>query len=105
MGVRAGARDDPVLGREALGLLVERADRHARVVDLDRVDVLDDRQQVLVVGDRVHAVERVRDVDEAALALDLGDRLRERQPARDLLLDEEADDLALVGGLDLLGRR
>ena len=57
-------RDDAVLGREALGLLVERADRHARVVDLDRVDVVDDLQQVLVVGHRVHAVERVRDVDQ-----------------------------------------
>ena len=105
MGVRAGAGEDPVLGREALGLLVERADRHARVVDLDRVDVVDDRQQVLVVGHGVHPVERVRDVDEAALALDLGDGLLQRQPARDLLLEEQADDLALVGGLDLLGRR
>ena len=59
-------------------------------------------QQVLVVGDGVQPVERVRHVDEPALALDLGDRLLERHPARDLLLDEEADDLALVGGLDLL---
>ena len=48
-------------------------------------------------------VERVRDVDEPALAADLGDRLLHRHPARDLLLDEEADHLALVGGLDLLG--
>ena len=62
----------------------------------------DDREHVLVVGHRVHAVERVRDVDEPALAADLGDRLLERHPARDLLVDEEADDLALVGGLDLL---
>ena len=44
----------------------------------------------------------MRDVDEPALAADLGDRLRQRHPARDLLLDEQADDLALVGGLDLL---
>ena len=62
----------------------------------------DDREHVLVVGHRVHAVERVRDVDDPALAADLGDRLLQRHPARDLLLDEEADDLALVGGLDLL---
>ena len=47
-------------------------------------------------------VERVRDVDEPALALDLGDRLLERHPARDLLLDEEADHLALRRRLDLL---
>ena len=78
------------------------ADRHARVEDLDRVDVLEHVEQVLVVGHRVQAVERVGDVDEAALALDLGDRLLQRQPARDLLLDEQPDDLALVGGLDLL---
>jgi hypothetical protein len=44
----------------------------------------------------------VGDVDEPALALDLGDRLLERHAAWDLLLDEEADHLALVGGLDLL---
>ena len=88
---------------ERRGLLVERRERDARVEDLDRVDVLDDLQQVLVVGHGVHPVERVRHVHEPALALDLGDRLLERQPARDLLLDEQADHLALVGGLDLLG--
>ena len=44
----------------------------------------------------------MRDVDEPALAADLGDRLLQAHPARDLLLDEEADHLALVGGLDLL---
>ena len=60
-------------------------------------------EQVLVVGHRVQAVEGVRYVDEAALALDLGDRLGQRQPARDQLLDEQADHLALLGRLDLLG--
>ena len=37
------------------------------VEDLERVDVLDHREQVLVVGHGVQAVERVRHVDEAAL--------------------------------------
>ena len=60
-------------------------------------------QQVLVVGDRVHAVERVRHVDEAALALDLGDRLCRVSPRGIFSLDEQPDHLALVGGLDLLG--
>ena len=60
-------------------------------------------QQVLVVGHRVQAVERVRDVDEPALAPDLGDRLLHRHPARDLLLEEEPDHLALLGRLHLLG--
>ena len=91
------------LPREADGLLVVGGDRDARVEDLDRVDVLDHGEQVLVVGHGVHAVERVRHVDEPALALDLGDRLLEAHPARDLLLDEEADHLALRRGLDLLG--
>ena len=100
--VRAGARRDAVLGGEAGRLLVELLDRDARVEDLDRVDVVEHRHQVLVVGHRVHAVERVRDVDDAALALDLGDRLLQRQPARDQLSEEQADHLALVGGLDLL---
>ena len=44
----------------------------------------------------------MRHVDDPALAADLGDRLLQRHPARDLLVDEEADDLALVGGHDLL---
>ena len=57
---------------------------------------------MLVVGNRVHAVERMRDIDDPALALDLRDGLLEAQTARDLLLDEQADDLALAGGLDLL---
>ncbi len=56
---------------------------------------------MLVVGHRVHAVEGMGHVDQPALALDLGDRLREAQPAGDLPLDEQPDDLAL-GGLDLL---
>ena len=39
-----GAADDPVLGGEAHRLLVEGRDRDARVEDLDRVDVVDDRR-------------------------------------------------------------
>ena len=58
---------------------------------------------MLVVGHRMQAIERMGDVHEPALALDLGDRLLERHPAGDLLLDEQADHLALVCGLDLLG--
>ena len=103
VAVGAGAGDDPVLAGEALGLLVEGGQRHPRVEDLEHVDLLDDVEQVLVVGHRVETVERVGHVDEAALAADLGDRLRHRHPARDLLLEEEADHLALLGGLHLLG--
>ena len=42
-------------------------------------------------------------VDDAALGADRGDRLRHRHAARDLLLEEEADHLALFGGHHLLG--
>ena len=102
MRVRARARHQPVLGSEALGLLVERPDRNARIEHLDRIDLIEDRQQVLVVGYRVHAVERVGHVDEPALALDLGDGLGKAQSPGDLLLDEQADHLALARRLDLL---
>ena len=103
VAVGAGARDDPVLGGEALGLLVERGQRDPRVEHLEDVDLLDHVEQVLVVGHRVEAVERVRDVDEPALAADLGDRLCHRHPLRDLLLEEQPDHLALLGRLHLLG--
>ncbi len=95
VGVRSGPGDDAVLRGEALRLLVEGADRHARVVDLDRVDVVEDRQEVLVVRDGVHPVERMGDIDDAALALDLRDGLLQRHAARDLLREEQPDDLAL----------
>ena len=52
--------------------------------------------------DRVHAVERMGEVDDSLLLADRGHRLRERHPARDLLVQEEPDHLALVVGLDLL---
>ena len=103
VAVGPGAGDDVVLAGEPDRLLVERVDRDPRVEHLEDVDLLDDVEEVLVVRHRVHAVERVRDVDEPALPPDLGDRLRERHPALDLLLEEEADHLALVRGLHLLG--
>ena len=103
VAVGAGAGDDPVLGGEALGLLVERGERHPRVEDLEDVDLLDDLEQVLVVGHGVQPIERVRHVDEPALASNLGDRLRHRHPARDLVLQKQSDHLTLLGGLDLLG--
>ena len=70
-----GAGDDPVLVGEPLRLLVEAAHGDARVEDLEDVDVLHDLQQVLVVGHRVQAVERMRDVGEPALRVDRVDRL------------------------------
>src|SRR5512132_97016 len=73
VAVRPGAGDDRVLAGEAHRLFVEGRERDPRVEDLEDVDLLDDLEQVLVVGDRVQPVEGMRDVDEAALAPDLGD--------------------------------
>jgi len=50
----------------------------------------------------MHPVEGVGEVDEAALRPNGGDRVGEREAARDLLLEEEADHLALAVGLHLL---
>ena len=44
------------------------------------------------------------EVDDPALGADRVDRLAERHPARDLLVEEEPDHLALVVGLHLLAR-
>src|SRR5690242_14687348 len=54
------------------------------------------------LGDRVHPVEWMREVDEAALGADRLDRLPEGHPARDLLAEEEPDHLALIGRLHFL---
>ena len=47
-------------------------------------------------------VERMRDVDEAALFPNRGDGVGERNPPRDLAFEKEADHLALLVGLHLL---
>src|SRR5918996_998786 len=101
VAVRPRPRHDRVLAGEAHRLLVECREGDSRVEDLEDVDLVHDLEQVLVVGYRVQTVEGVRNVDQAALPPDLGDRLLQAHPARDLLLDEEADYLALVLGLHL----
>src|SRR5262249_56186740 len=83
-------------------LVVLRVEQQARVVDLEDVDVGEVPMKRLRLRDRVHAVERMGEVDQAALLADSGDCVLEREAARDLALEEEADHLALVGGLYLL---
>src|SRR3954453_22729801 len=51
----------------------------------------------------MEAVEWMWYVDEATLTADRRDGLGHRPPARDLLLEEQPDHLALLGRLDLLG--
>ena len=56
------------------------------------------------VRNGVQPIERVGKVDQPALLADRGDRVAEAHPARDLLLEEEPDHLALVERLHLLSR-
>ena len=102
VGVGAGAHRQVVLAREAERLVVVGLEEEPRVVDLEHVDVGEVAVQRARVGDRVQPVERVRHVDEAVLLADRRDRVGEAEPARDLTLEEEADHLALLVGLDLL---
>ena len=78
--------------------------RHGRKVHAQIVDVGDESLERRGRRNGVHPVEGVGDVDDPVLFADRDDRLRERHAARDLLLEEEADHLALVVGLHLLAR-
>ena len=102
--VRARAHRQVVLAREAQRLVVVLLEKEPGVVDLEHVDVGQVAVDRLRIGDRVHPVERVGEVHEAALLLDRGDRVREGHAPGDLALEEEADHLALVVRLDLLAR-
>ena len=102
MGVRARPDHQVVLAGEAHGLVVVALKEQARVVNLEDVDVGEVLVQRRRVRDGVQPVERVRHVDEAALPADRRDRVCEGEPARDLLLEEESDHLALAVGLHLL---
>ena len=102
MGVRARALEKPVLAGESERLVVERLAQQPRVEHLEDVDLRQMPVERRGVGDGVHPVEGVGEVDEATLVPDRGDGVAEGHPARDLLLEEEADDLALILRLDLL---
>ena len=104
MRVRAGTLEQPVLPREAQRLVVERIAQKSGVVDLEHVDLGQVAMHGRRIRDGVHAIEWVRQVDEPALLADRCDRVGEGHAARDLLLQEEADDLALVVRLHLLAR-
>src|ERR687891_1603334 len=95
--VGPGAHGQVVLAREAERLVVEAFEEQTGVVDLEDVDL----RQVPVergrVGDRMQAVERMRQVDDPALVADRRDRLAHREPPWDLLLEEESDHLPGLG--------
>ena len=101
MRVGAGAHRQVVLAGEAKRLVVVRLEEEARVVDLEHVDLGQVAMERRRVGDRVAAVEGVREIDQPALCTDGRDRVRERHAAWDLLLQEETDHFALLVGLDL----
>ena len=96
VGVRSGAHRQVVLAGETERLVVVRLEEQAGVVDLEDVDLGEVAVQRPRVGNRVHAVERMRDVDDPVLLADRGDRVREAQAAGDLALQEEPDHLALA---------
>src|SRR6187397_680542 len=104
VGVRARAHLQAVFAREAQRLLVVRLEQQARVVDLEHVDLRQVALDRRGIGNGVDAVEGVGEVDDPALLADRGDGVVERQPAWDLLLEEEPDHLALRVGLDFLAR-
>src|SRR5437667_8978767 len=104
MRVRTGTRREVVLAREAQRFVVVALEEQAGVVDLEDIDLRQVPVERRGVWDRMQAVERVRDIDEAALDTDRLDRFREGHAARNLLLKEQADHLALPRGLDLLAR-
>ena len=99
--VRACAAAQPVLLGEARGGAVVALEPEPGVGGLEDVDRAGVLLEQRARGRRVEAVERVRHVDEAALRADALERLGERQAARDLLVQEQPDDLAVGGGLDL----
>ena len=94
--------DEVVLAREAQGLVVVGLEEQARVVHLEDVDLAEMTVERLRVGNRVQAVEGVGEVDEAALLANRCQRVSEREPAWDLLAEEQADHFALPVGLHLL---
>ena len=102
MRIRSRTLEEPVLPREAQRLVVEGVAEEPRVVDLEDVDLGEVAMERRRVGYGVHAIERVGDVDEAALLANRGEGLGEGHASRDLLLEEEPDHLALVVGLHLL---
>ena len=102
--VGSGALEQAVLAREAQRLVVERVAEEAGVEDLEHVDLGEVAVEGGGIRDRVQAVEGMGEVDEAALLADGRDRVREGHPARDLLLEEEADHLALAVRLHLFAR-
>src|SRR5688572_11278491 len=96
MRVAADSSRDVLLLREGRSAHVVAREGLAGIEDLDAVDVL-----IYALEHRTPDVESaiaaewVRYRDETALIVDTRDRLFRGQAARDLLLEEETDDLAV----------
>ena len=103
MRVRARPHRQVVFACKPKRLVVVRIEEETGVVDLENVDVGEVTLKRRRVGDRVHAVEGMRKVDEAALLLDRRHRVDERQAAWNLLAQEQTDHLSLSLRLHLLG--
>src|SRR5687767_738840 len=96
MRVAADGSRDVLFLREGRGAHVVAREGLTGVEDLDAIDVLIDALQHRTPDvERAIAAEWVRHGDETALIVDTRDRLFRGQAARDLLLEEETDDLAV----------
>src|SRR2546429_137309 len=89
-GARRGAQDGAQVGGPPVGVLVGPA-----VEDLDDVDAVGDPLDRVLPQAPAIGVVRVLQVHQAALRLDLEDRLLGRQAPGQLALEEQADELAL----------
>ena len=102
MGVRSCTLEQSVLPREPERLVVEGVAQEPRVLQPRTRRSPRGGDGSSRVGNGMKAIERMREIDEAALLADRLDRVGERHATRDLFLEEEPDHLALIVGLDLL---
>jgi len=100
MAIRPRPGRDAQRAAQFLGSTIELRLR-ATVVDLNNVDLIGDSLDGLFPQIPPAGVIRMFQVNQAALALDRGDRLLRRQLLRDCFLQEQADQLSF-GGEDLL---
>ena len=105
--------DNVLVGARALGqaeapcerqrTLVVVLARQATVGDLERIELGCQTLEQRFRWDRMVGIERVRDVDERSLLADRIDGVGERHARRHVLLEVDADHLALLTRLDLAG--
>jgi hypothetical protein len=102
--VRARSHRQVVLTGEPQCLVVVGLEKETSVVDLEDVDVREVTLEGRRVGNRVHAVKGMREIDQPVLLLDCRHGVGEGEAARDLLTEEQPDHLSLAVRLHLLAQ-